>query len=303
MFDNFGQLLLSGNNLAYASISLLGICLFGFVIFESTKYWHNKRRNIPYNGLKFTTKNIGYIAMMIAVSVSVTVVISITLPVTVFPPIRVAFTGIMIKITGLFFGPIVGIIVGLSTEMLCLMFVPSYIHIAYFFVSIGFGFWAGISSYTTKLKNKNRWITFGLINAYTIGFTIMMYFITSSLGEASAIFGIQIAADILPLVFVIFMAVTLVIIWVLTFTLEILKKTKWLEYVLPVILLCIITETLCTLLIASWGDSGFLGLPANSNGYMSMVVTRLLMVPVKIIFNTTVLTTVTVVLRPLVKQN
>jgi hypothetical protein len=78
--------------------------------------------------------------MMIAVSVSLTVVISVTIPITVFPPIRVAFSGIMVKITGMFFGPIVGIIVGILTESLCLMFVPSYIHIAYFIVSISFGF-------------------------------------------------------------------------------------------------------------------------------------------------------------------
>jgi ECF transporter S component (folate family) len=99
-----------------------------------------------YHGIRFTTKNIAYITMFTAISVSITIVISLTIPITVFPPIRVAFEGIMVKITGFIFGPIVGIVVGLITELLVTIFVPSFIHPAYVLVTIAYGFVSGVGA-------------------------------------------------------------------------------------------------------------------------------------------------------------
>lgn len=303
MINKLSNFLLTDNNMAYTTVGFLGFCIVSYFIFEASRYRYKISHHIPYTGLRFTTKNIAYISMMIAVSVSVTVVISITLPITVFPPIRVAFTGIMIKITGMFFGPIVGIIVGLITEMLCLMFVPSYIHVAYFLVSIGFGFFAGLSGVTSLFTGNRKWYTFAIINLYIIGFTVVMFIISTNFTEESSIFGFVIEPTTLPTIFIIMMGITLSLIWLVAIILQLTKKGEWLEFVLPVILLCIVTETCCTLLLASWGDAGFLGIPSRANGYISMVVTRLLMVPFKILFNTIVLTTVTIVLKPLIKCN
>ncbi|AVP49532.1 ECF transporter S component [Williamsoniiplasma luminosum] len=295
--------LLKDTNMAYATAGFTLLSAFLFFLTSALYYNYRKSRQLPYNGLKFTTKNITYIAMMVAVSVSITVVISMTLPVTVFPPIRIAFSGIMIKITGMFFGPIVGFIVGIVTEGLCIIFIPSYIHIAYLFVAISFGFWAGIMSYTTKLKGKNKWWTFSLINLYTIIFTAVMWAITINSDQKDAVFfGINIPAKLVPSMFLIMMGATLIMVWIFSFVLIGLKKGKWLEIILPIVLLCVVTETLATILLASWGDSEIFGIPDYQGGYSSMVIVRLLQTPLKIAFNATVLSTVFYVMRPILKK-
>ncbi|PPE05865.1 ECF transporter S component [Williamsoniiplasma lucivorax] len=295
--------LLKDTNMALATAGFTLLSAFLFFLSSALYYNYRKSRQLPYNGLKFTTKNITYIAMMVAVSVSITVVISMTLPITVFPPIRIAFSGIMIKITGLFFGPVVGIIAGLITEGLCIIFIPSYIHIAYLFVALSFGFWAGIVSYTKDWKGKNKWWTFLIINLYTIAFTAIMWFITMNGSHEDAVFfGIEIPGKFIPALFLIMMGLTLFVIWLIAFVLVALKREHWLEIILPIILLCIVTETLATILLASWGDSKILGIPDYQGGYSSMVIVRLLQAPLKIAFNTTVLSTVFWVMKPILKK-
>ncbi|KAF5271427.1 hypothetical protein FQR65_LT17605 [Abscondita terminalis] len=149
---NNGDLEGWSNNMAIAASALLGVVAFMYIIYNSLSYAILKEK---YHGIRFTTKNIAYITMFTAVSVSVTVVISLTIPVTVFPPIRVAFEGVMIKITGLIFGPIVGLIVGITTEILVMLFVPSFIHPAFTICAVAYGFIAGVgSSFTRAGKGK-----------------------------------------------------------------------------------------------------------------------------------------------------
>ncbi|WP_031542449.1 ECF transporter S component [Mesoplasma photuris] len=290
--------LLEESNLALATAFFTLFCIFAYGIFEISNYSYKRKKNIPYNGLKFTTRNITYIAMMIAVSVAVTVVISVTLPITVFPPIRVAFEGIMIKITGMIFGPVVGIIVGLITEILAMIFVPSFIHIAYLLVAVGFGFWSGLASFTFKLKGKKQMYTYSMIVGFILIFTAFMYFILVARDSSDPIsfFGFEISSAFFPIFFIIMMSVTLGVISLLTLVLYFTKNGKWLNIVLPILLICTVTEVLSTILLAAWGDNSFM-----QSGYMSMVVVRLAQTPIKILFNTAVLTTVYSVMKPLIK--
>lgn len=303
--SRISDFLLTNTNMAYMTIAFTGLCVVVYSLFYFINYQHHRVSGLKWNGLRFNTNNIAKIAMMIAVSVSLTVVISVTIPITVFPPIRVAFSGIMVKITGMFFGPIVGLFVGIFTEGICLMFVPSYIHIAYFCVSLSFGFWSGVCAYTLKFKGKKIWITFALITAYIIAFTLILFTIeVNSPNLDDAVFmGISISGNFAPYVFLIMMSITLFIIWMITLTLLVFRKKRWLEIVLPIILLCIVTETLSTILLASWGDSQILGIPAYQGGYSSMVLIRLFQTPFKIVFNTAVLSTVYMVMKPILQKN
>ncbi|ATZ16701.1 hypothetical protein JN01_0077 [Entomoplasma freundtii] len=295
--------LLKNTNMAYMTIAFTGICILLYSVTYLLNFQYHRLTGLKWKGLKFDTRNLAIIAMMIAVSVSTTVVISVTIPITVFPPIRVAFSGIMVKITGLFFGPIVGLIVGILTECICLMFVPSYIHIAYFCVSLSFGFWAGVASYTLKWRGKKIWLTFGLITAYMVAFTLTLFTIEMNNPNINdtLFMGIKISGYFAPYMFLIMMGITLLIIWTITLGLLALRKQRWLEIVLPIILLCIITETLATILLASWGDSQILGIPSYQGGYSSMILIRLFQTPIKITFNTAVLSTVYMVMKPIIK--
>lgn len=298
------EFILTNTNMAYLTAAFTFIVAAIFTLSYLVKFNYYKRHKRVWTGLKFNTKNLTYIAMMVAVSVTLTVVISVTIPITVFPPIRVAFSGIMVKITGMFFGPIVGLLVGLISELLCLLFVPSYIHIAYFCLALSFGFWSGITSYTIKLKGfKTIWI-FMLINIYMVGFTAVMFFLqqTSGSGFDTKFFGISIPKELTSSFFVIMMGITLSMIWLVLIILILFKKTHLFYTVLPIFLLCIVNETLSTILIASWGDSEILGIPSKNGGYISMVILRLFQMPFKVAFNAAILTTVYMVMKPILKQ-
>ncbi|KAF5295613.1 hypothetical protein FQA39_LY12786 [Lamprigera yunnana] len=96
---------------ALVSTGIAAVALLIYVVSTLSLKYYRKAHNIPLGktNFKFNTRTITYIAMLTAVSTTVTVVISMVIPVTVFPPIRVAFEGIMIKITGMLFGPIIDI--------------------------------------------------------------------------------------------------------------------------------------------------------------------------------------------------
>lgn len=85
--------------------------------------------------------------MLSSVSVVATIIVSITIPITVLPPIRIAFEGLMIKITGYMFGPIIGIICAAVTDILVMLFVPSYIIVYYIFGLFLLVFWQELLEY------------------------------------------------------------------------------------------------------------------------------------------------------------
>lgn len=298
------RFILHNNNMAYLTVGFTGLCVLIFCLGYFTRYRCAKLNHVRWKGLRFSIKKIAYIGMMVAVSVAITVSISIVIPITVFPPIRVAFSGIMIKISGLFFGPIVGLFVGILTELLCILFVPSYIHIAYFCVAASFGFWAGICSFTRQFQGSRNIITLILITLYFVVFTLVLFSIEySNPNKNNANFlGIKISADFTPFFLLIMMGITLTLIWLVTIGLYFSRYHNWLNIVLPIVLLCIVTETLATILIAAWGDSQILGLRQQASGYSSMVLLRLFQTPFKIIFNTAVLSIVYKVMSPILRK-
>ncbi|WP_027875771.1 ECF transporter S component [Mesoplasma chauliocola] len=300
----FLQWLMSENHLAYASSLLTFICL---ILFWLGSFFYKKylvKKGELFISPTFNTKNITYMGIMIACSVSVTVVISLVAPITVFPPIRVAFEGIMIKITGMIFGPIIGLIVGLITELLTMLFIPSFIHPAYFIVAIGFGFWAGTSSFAFKLKSKQQWVTVLVITVFILLATIFLYntlqYLPAEDGKVK-LFGLAVKKELIPTIFIFMMCAMLGLCYAICGIFILLKKQRWLQIILPTFLICIVTEILITVLVASWGDSSLLT-SNSSDGYISMVALRVVQIPVKIIFNTILLSTVYYVLRPLIKN-
>ena len=151
-YTEFGKIFLS-NSMAYIASGVIGALFLMYCCYSGFIYKFYPRH---YYGIRFTTKNIAYITLLSAVSVSVTVIVSIVFPVTVFPPIRIAFEGLMIKIAGFIFGPIVGFMSGIITDLLCLMFVPSYIHIAYLIVVASFGFLSGLVGSLNRAVGKHK---------------------------------------------------------------------------------------------------------------------------------------------------
>ncbi|AHI52371.1 hypothetical protein [Spiroplasma culicicola] len=304
--QTIAEYLLNGNNLAYIASGAMGILIVAYIIYNSLSFLILKER---YHGIRFTTKNIAYITMFTAVSVSVTVVISLTVPITVFPPIRIAFEGVMVKITGFIFGPIVGVIVGLITEILVMIFVPSFIHPAFIIVIICYGFVAGIGSSFLRVGKGNNWVIIALINIFLIGFALVMVFLIDSLPELNAKGEPYDIGGFSPTVFKwIFLAsifLCIFVVWALTIFMAAKGHKKTLNILLPIILFATASEYLVTSIISAWGDYGFLGLEqdADLNGYFIMLLSRLIQAPLKILFNSTVLYYTYKAVSPLIKRD
>lgn len=72
-----------------------------------------------------TVRTIAFLSILIAISV-VFVIIGVRLfPPSVLPGLRFSFLGIPIKITGYIFGPTVGLITGIFSDLISFLFVPS----------------------------------------------------------------------------------------------------------------------------------------------------------------------------------
>lgn len=311
VFKNTGQIFLS-NRMAYIASGVVGLLFVLYCLYNGYIYTFHRKH---YKGIRFTTKNIAYITMLSAVSVSVTIVISIIFPITVFPPIRIAFEGLMIKICGYLFGPIVGFLSGVITDALCLLFVPSYIHIAYLIVVASFGFLAGLIGSLNRSVGKQKWIIMLFINGFLIAFGALSclsiaYSDFSSHG-VNLFFGLYASKTALIYIIVFGTGGTVVFLWLLyLFMLTTHRKSRWNE-LLPIIALCVVTEYWVTGLISSWGDIAFLTLSQNVsgvttatvNGYGITLLARIAMAPPKIMFNIAVIYVTYRTVSPLIKKD
>ncbi|QNM93593.1 ECF transporter S component [Mycoplasma sp. Pen4] len=73
---------------------------------------------------KWTIRNMVFVAILIAISVSFTVVAAQIIPIANIPSFKFAFIGLPVKITGFIFGPVIGVFVGIISDLLSLLFVP-----------------------------------------------------------------------------------------------------------------------------------------------------------------------------------
>lgn len=276
--------LFSKSTAIYLIIALSGVML-AYILMNSFWTWFRKDK---YKGVRFTTKNIAYITMLSSVSVVATIIVSITIPITVLPPIRIAFEGLMIKITGYMFGPIIGIICAAVTDILVMLFVPSYISIYYMFCIVFTGFLAGIAGiFKVKLKDYS-WIIFGLINFFIIFFAGGGAYVVMSSDKASyiisgitfnkyAVVGIMTGGGLFGL---------LSIYGVLLYYLR-KKEIYRIKEILPIILLSVVAEYVTTVLIASYADITLFD--PSANNYAITAILRIIQAPIKIIINSIII--------------
>ena len=293
-------------SMAYIASGVLGVIFLIYVLYNGYIYIF---RPSQYKGIRFTTKNIAYITLLSAVSVTVTVIVSITFPITVFPPIRIAFEGLMVKITGYIFGPIVGLLSGILTDGLSLLFVPSYIHISYLIVIASYGFLSGCVMALKRASGRHQWILFWLTNLFVFVFgacAVIFTIYNSSSSSISLFHGLNVSKTGLVYVIGVGTLGTLAILWIIYFVYWRIDRTmrKWYE-LLPIIMLCIVCEYWVTTLISAWGDIAFLtAAQGNSSAnYGLTMIARLAMAPLKIVFNTIVIYITYRALSPLIAKD
>lgn len=306
LFNDISKIFYS-NKIAYIASGVMGIFFIIYCIYNSLYYLINPKY---YHGIRFTTKNIAYITMLSAVSATIAIVISITIPITVFPPVRITFEGLLVKISGFIFGPIVGLLSGIITDLIVMLFVPSYLHIAYIIVIASYGFLSGCASSINIAVGKHKWVLFILTNIFILIFGIFAGLITwySPLEIITLFAGLEISKIILIYIIIFGTGGTIIIIWIIMFFCFYFNKTKKRYWdLVAIIMLAVINEYWVTTLISAWGDIAFLTISQNKNigidGYGVTMITRLSMAPIKVLFNSTIIYITYSTIEPLIHKD
>ncbi|WP_308149927.1 hypothetical protein [Spiroplasma sp. AdecLV25b] len=266
-------------------IIALGATMLSYILLNS--FWKLFKKD-KYKGVRFTTKNIAYITMLSSVSVVATIIISITIPLTVLPPIRIAIEGLMIKITGYLFGPVIGIICAAVTDILVTLFVPSYISPVYMFCIVFTGFLAGVAGIlNVKLKNY-PWIIFILINIFIIFFAGGgAYIVLCSDQSSYSVSGINFNKYATAGIIAGGGAFALLSIYSVLFYYLWQRQSERIKEILPIILLAVVAEYVVTVLIASYADMTLFS--SNVKEYGLTAMARIIMAPFKIIVNSIII--------------
>ncbi len=118
-------------------IFLMGIIYFFYFI---------KKKKLLFKRLTLHNQihNIVMISLFSAIATVVLIFFSKINNITLIPNVRVAFEGVLVKLSGFLFGPIVGLISAFVTELVVIIFIPTYFHYKYLLVLMAFGFFAGL---------------------------------------------------------------------------------------------------------------------------------------------------------------
>lgn len=302
------------DKMSWISSGIIGVLFIIYASYNGFIYLFFPKK---YKGIVFTTKNITYITMLSACSVTITVIVSRIVPVTVLPPIRISFEGLMVKASGFIFGPIVGFISGIVTDSLCMLFIPSYFHVAYL-ISMGFyGFIAGLIGVLNRNCKDKKWIIFLISNLFVIGFISFMAYYTFQIQSLISIYhNIKLPSYIVTTILFItsgFILFFQFIIFFISLFLKLqksknsffynnhffkrsTKKIKLIDFdgnIIAILFLAILTEYLISSLIIPWGDVSIVSpIKRSSNlsdGYLGIFLYRLIEAPIKIIVNTLII--------------
>ncbi|UUD35059.1 ECF transporter S component [Mycoplasmopsis caviae] len=93
---------------------------------------------------KWTIRKICFVGILIAISVVFLVIATSLVPVASIPTYKISFIGLPIKISGFIFGPLIGGIVGLISDLLSFLFVPSFYNPLYTLATMVDGIIAGL---------------------------------------------------------------------------------------------------------------------------------------------------------------
>lgn len=221
---------------------------------------------------------------------------------------RIIVEGILIKIGGLLFGPIIGIFLGASIDFLVVALSGGVFHFGYFIAAILFGFLGGIIK-SLLLSSKKSYLKFNIFSSIFVfllsALAILLLFFTKDNHQSFIIsflsFTIEINLINIIWVIVISMALSLLILWLCYFNYVYQKKNKnkkgtWFEIFAVVFMMIVITEIFCNVLILPTFDAMIS--PLN---YSTWFVIRLILFVPMVILNFIIIYPVALIIMPIIK--
>ncbi len=276
------------------------LIFFAFIIvllvvsFVRKLYYYFKYKKRFYIIPRVSVKGISIIAMVISISIAIIVLLTfatadvMAVIFRAWPGTRVTLEGILIKIGGLLFGPIIGAFIGAMTDLLAVALTAGVFHYGYLIAAMAYGLIGGlIRSFFAVAKNKK--INFAIISTVilsilTVGMLAYLYGIESLKdGVAIPILG-TISQAVIVWYVVGFCLSCIALIWI-CYTIQTIqdkknkKKWTWFNSFIPVLVASIMCELVVNILMLPSFDAELSTIP-----YQQWVVIRsLLLIPMTVL--------------------
>ena len=257
-------------------------------------YYYFKYKKRFYIIPRVSVKGISIIAMVISISIAIIVLLTfatadvMAIVFRAWPGTRVTLEGILIKIGGLLFGPIIGIFIGAMTDLLAVALTAGVFHYGYLIAAMAYGLIGGlIRSFFAVAKNKK--INFAIISTVilsilTVG--MFIYFETASSNLDSVTIPIlgSISKNVILWYIVGFCLSCIALIWICYAiqTIQDKKKKKnwtWFNSFVPVLVASIMCELVVNIIMLPSFDAELSTIPFEQ----WVVIRGLLLVPMTLL--------------------
>ncbi len=296
-----------------------------FVAFVKKLVYRFKYKKRYYIIPRVGVKGISNIAMVISISIAVILLLTVvtagmaSVIFRTWAGTRVTLEGILIKIGGLLFGPIIGIFIGAMTDLLAVALTAGVFHYGYLFAAMAFGLVGGvirnIMTYSNQKDTVFAFYSTILTALVGAGVCIFLFYLGPKPYYSIPIFGHDIRIDRTVVIGIIagFIAVSISIIWICLFVQRyqnrrILPKKRqfkpnqkeydWYRVFAPVLTTVLITEVAINVFMMPSFDASLTGLQ-----YSQWVSLRIAALIPMVVLNMLVIYPVFKIVVPLVTYN
>ncbi len=306
-------------------IFLAFVLVLVFVAFIKKLIYRFKYKKRYYIIPRVGVKGISNIAMVISISIAVILLLTVvtagmaSVIFRTWAGTRVTLEGILIKIGGLLFGPIIGIFIGLMTDLLAVALTAGVFHYGYLFAAMAFGLVGGvirnIMTYSNQKDTVFAFYSTILTALVGIGVCVFLFYLGPKPNYSIPIFGKNITIPQAVVIGVVagFVILSIAIIWVCLFVQryqnkfilpkkrqfkENQKEYDWYRVFAPVLTTVMITEIAINVFMMPSFDASLTGLQ-----YSQWVSLRIAALIPMVILNMLVIYPVFKIVVPLVTYN
>lgn len=293
--------------------------LITFIIFTVIKkiYYSIRYQKRFYIIPRPSIKGISNIGMVISISVAVIILLTVLSANTAsvifraWPGTRVTLEGILIKIGGLLFGPILGIFIGGMTDLLAVALTAGVFHHGYLIAAMAYGLIGGLIRIilTTSKKRDVPFAIYSSIATLFIGVIIVLFLYFApgikDNGFSIQVFGFDLRVSSTTMIALIsgFFVVSILVVW-LCLLIKWLKKKyskktqkgNWFVVFTPVLVTILLTEAVVNLLMMPSFDAEL-----SSLKYTQWLSIRAALFPFMVVLNLMIIYPIFKIVVPLIK--
>lgn len=298
----------------FAVISLffsLVALILGFLIVKKLYYrWHLKKRFfiIP----RVSSHGISNIGMILALSIAIILFLILvtanaaSLVFRLWAGTRILIEGVLIKIGGLLFGPIIGMCLGAAIDILTITYSGGLFHFGYFMSAILFGLIGGLIRMLVTNTN-NSLFRFSLVSSILSTVIIMSSLIPIIISPTENYyislfnFDLSMSRNFVILLLVSLPIVGVSVLWLCYFIQSRqLKRNKnakvWYKNFAPVFITILITEIVINIIFMPYFDAS-----VSTLSYETWVATRIVLFLPMVVANVIIILPVYSIINPIFK--